>query len=119
MASTCGRLKKRPEFLRVANHGSRSVMRGLVLQSAQRHGEDDDEPRIGFTVSKKVGNAVRRNRARRRLKAIADMLAPELAKAGCDYVIVGRYSAADRPFEKLVSDMRRAFLDPNPQRGRR
>lgn len=67
------------------------------------------ETRLGFTCSKKVGNAVERNRARRRLKAAAAEVAPEFGLAGCDYVLIGRRATIDYPFEKLCADMRRAF----------
>ena len=60
MASAIPRLKRRAEFLKVAATGRKWVTRGLILQ--QRRREDDNSPRIGYTVSKKVGNAVRRNK---------------------------------------------------------
>lgn len=81
--------------------------------------------RLGFTCSKKVGNAVARNRAKRRLKAAAAEVAPELALDGCDYVLIGRAATVDYPFASLLKDMRRAFgqtarkLEGDGERGKR
>ena len=106
------RLTRRSDFERLTRRGNKQVMPGLVLRSKERADAPATAPtRVGFTVSKKVGNAVRRNRARRRLRAAAEILAPDLALDGVDYVIVGRYAAADRPFDKLLGDLRRAFTD--------
>lgn len=66
-------------------------------------------PRFGFTVTKKLGNAVVRNRIRRRLKAAVGAIAGEHARDGFDYVIVARRPAFDRPFEALVADLARAL----------
>lgn len=65
--------------------------------------------RLGFTCSKKVGNAVARNRARRRLKAAAACLMPESAAAGYDYVLIGRAETVDRPYPLLLQDLRLAL----------
>lgn len=65
--------------------------------------------RFGFTVTKKLGNAVKRNRIRRRLKAAVAELAPDVAKAGYDYVVVARSAAFDRPFADIKADLSRAF----------
>ena len=82
------RLKRRAEFLRVAAKGRKAAMPGLVLQALQR---DDDAPaRLGFTVTKKVGNAVIRNRTRRRLKEAARLVLREQPVAGADLVLIGR-----------------------------
>ena len=61
--------------------------------------------RVGFTVSRKVGNAVERNRARRRLRAAAEQVMPAHTLAGHDYVIVGRRETLKRPFASLVADL--------------
>ena len=110
-APTLERLKRRQEFLAAAR-GRKAGGASLGLQARRRR---PDEPaaaeavRIGFTCSKKVGNAVERNRARRRLKAAVDQVASELAAPGCDYVLIGRRATIDYPFDRLCDDMRRAF----------
>ncbi|MCW9040393.1 MAG: ribonuclease P protein component, partial [Rhodospirillales bacterium] len=90
------------------------VTRGLILQERVRllHSEpagDYSPIRIGFTVSRKVGNAVARNRARRRLRAVAEIVFPAHAKGGRDYVIIGRGETVLRPFAALVTDMEKAL----------
>jgi ribonuclease P protein component len=66
-------------------------------------------PRFGFTVTKKLGNAVTRNRIRRRLKAALTELAPTLAKPGFDYVVVARTVAFSRAYADIITDLTRAF----------
>ena len=73
--------------------------------------------RFGFTVTKKLGNAVKRNRIRRRLKAAIAELAPGAAKSGYDYVVVARSAAFDRPFADIRADLSRAFAILNRDGG--
>ena len=114
MVRALGRLKRRPEFLRVAGVGRKWVTPGLILQAVRRpnrlrNGPDDPaQMRVGFTVSRKVGNAVARNRARRRLKAAASEVLPLVGEAGCDYVIVGRAGTLTRRWVDLLGDLRAA-----------
>lgn len=70
---------------------------------------DPAAARFGFTVTKKLGNAVTRNRIRRRLKAAVGALAPASAKSGYDYVVVARAAAFDRPFSEILADLSKAF----------
>ncbi len=102
------RLKRRPEFLRVAATRRKFVAPGLILQ-ARRHepaGAGVPPPlRVGFTVSRKVGNAVARNRARRRLRAAAEAVMTGHAAAGEDYVLIGRAGTLTRPFPALLADL--------------
>lgn len=117
MTISVERLKKRAEFLRVAGTRRKWVTQGLILQGAPRPGIKPDTEyagedrlvRVGFTVTKKVGKAVVRNRVRRRLRAVAEQLMAELALPGWDYVVIGRNQTIERPFEKLVEDMRFAL----------
>ncbi|XKE88982.1 ribonuclease P protein component [Thalassospira australica] len=117
MTVSVERLKKRAEFLRVAGTRRKWVTQGLILQGAPRPGikpdteyaGEDRLARVGFTVTKKVGKAVVRNRVRRRLRAVADQLMTEMALPGWDYVVIGRQQTIDRDFEKLVEDMRFAL----------
>ena len=108
------RLKKRKDFLRIAKNGRASAMPGLVLQCAtQPIIEGSREPpaaRIGFTASRKVGGAVARNRAKRRLRAVADQVIPGRARADRDYVLIARKVTLSRRFEDLVSDLDRALM---------
>lgn len=66
-------------------------------------------PRFGFTATKKLGNAVTRNRIRRRLKEVVRLVAPGQARVGCDYVLIAREAAATRPFAALEQDLTAAF----------
>lgn len=74
-------------------------------------------PRFGFTVTKKLGGAVVRNRIRRRLKAAITALAASEAKDGFDYVIVARQAAHDRPFPDMLADLTRAFRGVHKPQG--
>ena len=107
-----GRLKRRPHFLRVASGRSRWVTPGLILQVRRRGDADDADPgppRVGFTASRKVGNAVSRNRARRRLRALAERLLPGHGLPGHDYVIVARAETVRRPYSALTRDLASAL----------
>ena len=104
-----GRLKRRADFVRVGK-GKRWHGKAMSLQ-AGRQDRTGDEPdcRVGFTLTKKVGNAVVRNRARRRLKE-AVRLTPDLpTRPGHDYVIVGRIDAIRLPFAALQTELTRAL----------
>ena len=101
-------LRKRSDFLRAAK-GKRASATGFLLQAHDR-ADGDRTMRVGFTCSKKVGNAVARNRAKRRLREIARAVLPAHGKAGFDYVLVGRFEkTAERDFAKLLDDLHRAL----------
>lgn len=101
------RLKHRPEFKLVAAKGRKAPMPGLVLQALPR--SDDGAARIGFTVTKKVGNAVIRNRTRRRLKEAARLWLAAHPVMGVDLVVIGRDGTRKRDFRTLQDDLRRAL----------
>jgi ribonuclease P protein component len=101
------RLRKRAEFLRIASAGRRAAVHGLVLQALARG--DDAPARLGFTVTKKIGNAVVRNRTRRRLREAARLLLRERPVAGVDLVLIGRDATRGRKFAELINDLRRAL----------
>ena len=101
-------LTKRADFLRAAR-APRAATPGFVLQARDRR-DDSDAIRIGFTCSKKVGNAVARNRAKRRLREIARALLPLSGRPGWDYVLIGRAgSTATLPFGQLKQDLATAL----------
>lgn len=120
-------LKKRPEYLRVRG-GRRYATAGFLLEGRSRSpstspatdvaGKDREGnlalesisgPRYGFTITKKLGGAVDRNRIRRRLKAALEAISPDAAKPDFDYVVVARRAALDRPFESLKADFSSAL----------
>ena len=101
------RLTRRAEFLRVAAARRKYVAPGLILQAAAGPARPPAEPiwRVGFTASRKVGNAVARNRARRRLRAASAEVLPAHAQAGHDYVVIARAGTLTRQYQALVGDL--------------
>ena len=115
------RLKRRAEFLRVGK-GRRWHGTAMTIQAEARPGDDgglDGVPRFGFTLTKKVGNAGGRTRARRRLREAVRLASADLpTKAGHDYVIVGRLEAIRLPFAALGGELARGLVAVH-ERGRR
>ena len=108
MSDPVARLKRRREFLRVAAARVKAVSPGMVVQALARD-DDDSQIRVGFTASRKVGNAVVRNRARRRLEALVQELLPGRGRPSTDYVLIARGDTATRPYEALRSDLLQAL----------
>jgi ribonuclease P protein component len=102
-----GKLRRRADFL-AANGALRAPAPGFVLLVRPR-GDGDPRIRLGLTVSKKVGNAVIRNRMKRRFRALAAEILPEAGVAGADHVLIGRQSGIERPFADLEADLRKAL----------
>jgi ribonuclease P protein component len=113
--SVMERLKRRTDF-RAAASGARAQSRGFVLQAQNR--SDEGSARVGFTVSRQVGNAVERNRVRRRLRELVRLARPGSLHAGHDYVLVGRRTALDVPFGEMMQELE-AALDRIHSRERR
>ena len=98
-------ISSRSGFLRARDHGFKAVSRGLVIQGAPNQ---LSEWRVGFTASKKIGNAVVRNRARRRLRAAMRVSLQPVARSGLDYVMIARFDTAKREWQHLVEDVVKA-----------
>lgn len=130
LASRIARLTQRSEFLYAAARGRKSAMPGLVLQavrpvnsgavmenltpgSVSRSALDpalDSVPfRVGFTASKRVGGAIARNRAKRRLREAVARVMPGHAKPGHDYVVIARAATLHRKFDDLLQDLETAL----------
>jgi len=106
-------LARRADFLRVAATGLRFVTPGFILQAGPRALHEDrlqaKQVRVGFTASRKLGNAVARSRAKRRLRALADRVIASDADASLDYVLIGRSEALTRGFATMEQDLRVAL----------
>jgi ribonuclease P protein component len=100
------RLTRRADFLSAAK-GASIQTATFSLQARDRR--DRSSPRVGFTVTKKTGNAVERNRIRRRLRAAAGDVVPREGQAGFDYVIVARRQALSSPFDTMIAELERAL----------
>lgn len=98
-------MRKRRDFL-AANAGARVVTPAFILLVRPNQA---GETRMGFTASRKVGNAVARNRARRRLREVARALLPVEGVAAADHVFIARAMPAERPYAALLADARQAI----------
>ena len=103
-------LRVRADFLR-AQKGRRQFAAGLTLEACNSPDDyNNDACRVGFTASRKVGGAVERNRAKRRLRAAADSILPLLGRRGHDYVLIAKSATLTRPFPALVEDLSKAVM---------
>ena len=103
-----GRLRKRSEFLYVRD-GKYRAIGGVVIQM-RKNPENNGQMRVGFTATKKIGNAVQRNRAKRRLRACAQTHLPQYGLAGHDYVFIARDRTNESQFDQLQNDVKKALL---------
>lgn len=108
-------LRIRADFLRAAR-GIRRSNASLTLETCPTPEPRPGALRVGFTASRKVGNAVARNRAKRRLRAAAAALLPLYGQAGHDYVLVARTATLTRPFPALLEDLKAALTAANARR---
>lgn len=101
-------LRNRHEFITLRDKGLKQVTPVFILQAFARG--DNGAPRYGLTASKKTGNAVRRNRARRRMRALIRHCLAEQAQTGWDYGLIARYDMADVAFEDAVALLNKAIV---------
>ena len=111
------RMRKRPQFLACAR--APSCAKGAVVIQARPREDGLPVVRTGFTATRKVGNAVVRNRARRRLREAARLLLPQLGSPGFDYVFIARGGTAERPWVRLLDDVKSALIRLAPENDRR
>ncbi len=102
------RITRRADFLR-ANPGRKQVTSGVILRVIPSPDASPTACRVGFTVSKACGNAVTRNRIKRRLRALVQELWPHHARPGFDYVLIGRAGAEKIPYEKIRQELAAAL----------
>lgn len=102
------RLKKRADFLACAR--ANSCARGAVVVQARQRSDHIPLVRAGFTATRRIGGAVVRNRAKRRLRAAARLLLPQIAHPGVDYVFIARGDVTKRPWTHLLDDVKSALV---------
>lgn len=106
------RLKKRSEFVKVSQAGEKQITPAFIIQACHRG--DTGPIRYGITASRKVGNAVERNRAKRRLRALSWQILPKNGFPGTDYVLIARKEVLKRDFADMLKELERALVKLHP-----
>lgn len=103
-------ITSRDEFVRVAKEGGVVKTAGVVVQfSALPHGSQKQDLCLGYTASRKVGGAVQRNKAKRRLRAATNAVVPSFGLSNMSLVFIAKPSTLTRPYERLIADLRYAL----------
>ncbi len=106
-------IKKRKDFIKVAQSGQKVIQSSLILQAAFNFKCPNNTYEVGYTATKKLGKAHIRNRTKRRLRALAQEFFPHNYISQTQYVLIGRYNTATCPFEQLRTDMQYALKKIN------
>ena len=99
-------IPKRASFLQARRQGTKALSKGLVIQAVKNNLK---QWRVGVTATKKIGNAVTRNRARRRMRALAREHLVFLAQPGTDYVLIARHDTATANWQEMALGLRKAI----------
>ena len=110
-------MRERPQFLACAQ--APSAAKGAVVVQARARGDGQAVVHAGFTATKRIGGAVVRNRAKRRLREAARLVLPEHGKPGFDFVFIARAGAPTRPWPRLLDDVKSALIRLAPESDRR
>ena len=105
--TTLERLTKRSEYLNVSKKGRRCIKPAFIVQACAHR--DNAMVRYGITASRKVGGAVERNRAKRRLRALIKQILPAYGSPGMDYVVIARKAALSRAFARMIEELKAAM----------
>lgn len=105
-------LKKRKDFVDIAQNGQKASAKGLLLQVKKSYGPSSCIM-VGYTATKKLGNAVKRNRIKRRLRALSSEVLAAYANSDYDYVIIGKKAALEREFKDLKKDLKYTLHSTN------
>jgi len=99
-------IPSRAGFLSARSNGEKALSRGLVIQAI---GNEGSQWRVGLTATKKIGNAVTRNRARRRMRALARSYLVPLAQPGTDYVLIARHDTVNADWQDMAKGLQKAI----------
>lgn len=102
-------LKNRSDFLRVASTRKKWITPAMIVQIAPRFDQESDSIKVGYTASKKVGNAVARSLAKRRMREVVKQVMKACAPENHDYVMIARREILEYPFDQLIRDLKWAL----------